>query len=115
LPSHGEYRWQNFAEARAAIDVSLTHLRDFYADLDTCIEWADYQYVPDQVMAWNLKPVRRPPVKISTLEGLYLASATAEGKAAWLDKEAESALQAADLVSDEFGHLRAARSSENKG
>lgn len=107
LPSHGEYRWRDFADAKAALDISISHLREFYADLDECIEWADYQYMPDQVMAWNLKPIRRPPVKVATIEGLYLASATTEGSAAWLDKEAEAAIEAADLVVAEFGHLRA--------
>ena len=103
LPTHGEYRWSSFHEAKKALDVSLDYLRDYYIDLDDCAEWGRYQYMQDQVMGWNLKPVRRLPIKVSTLEGLYVASATTEGKTAWTDREAEAAIDAVNLMEQEFG------------
>ncbi len=103
LPTHGEYRWGSFHEAKRALDVSLDYLRQYYVDLDDCAEWARYQYMPDQVMAWNLKPIKRPPIKVATLDGLYVASATTEGKTPWIDREAEAAIDAVNLMEQEFG------------
>jgi hypothetical protein len=63
-------------------------------------------------MGWNLKPIRRPPVKVPTVSGLYVASAVTEGKTAWTDREAEAAIDAVNLFEQEHGeairHRRAA-------
>ena len=105
LPTHGEYRWRSFHESKKALDVSLDYLRGYYLDLDECVEWNRYQYMPDQVMGWNLKPIRRPPVKVATVNGLYMASAATEGKTAWTDREAEAAMDAVNLFEQEVGAL----------
>jgi hypothetical protein len=109
LPAHGEYIWRNFAAAKRDIDVSLDYLRNqVYLDLDECLEWSVYQFVPDQVM-YYLKPVKLPPVKVSTLDGLYVASPTVEGTGAWIDREADAALNACNLATAEFGSYLARR------
>ncbi len=98
--------WRGFDDARAALDVNLAYLRDYYRDLDACIEWARYQYVtPPQYLSWYAKPVRRHPVAVSTIEGLYVAGSTSEGSASWVDIEAEAALEAVRLAELERGHL----------
>ena len=66
--------------------MSLAYLRQYYVDLDECVDWSRYQYMPDQVMGWNLKPIRRPPVMVPTVSGLYVASAVTEGTTAWPDR-----------------------------
>jgi len=82
--------------------VSLAYLRQYYLDLDDCVEWSGYQFIPDQLMHY-MKPIRQPPTKVMTIDGLYLASATVEGKGAWIDREAEAAINAANLATQEFG------------
>jgi hypothetical protein len=109
LPAHGECIWRNFAAAKHDIDVSLDYLRNqIYLDLDECLEWSVYQFVPDQVM-YYLKPVKLPPVKVTTLDGLYVASPTVEGTGAWIDREADAALNACNLAAAEFGPYLARR------
>jgi phytoene dehydrogenase-like protein len=109
LPAHGEYVWRNFAAAKHDIDVSLDYLHNqVYLDLDDCIEWSAYQFVPDQVM-YYLKPVKLPPIKVATLDGLYVASPTVEGTGAWIDREADAALNACNLAVAEFGPYLARR------
>jgi hypothetical protein len=45
-------------------------------------------------------------VKIETIDGLYMASASAEGDGSWIDIEAGSALTAVRLAEFERGQLR---------
>ena len=109
LPAHGEYIWRNFSAAKHDIQVSLDYLRNqVYLDLDDCIEWSGYQYVPDQLMHY-LKPVKLPPPKVASLDGLYVASPTVEGTGAWIDREADAALNACNLAVEEFGPYLAQR------
>jgi hypothetical protein len=49
-----------------------------------------------------LKPVDRMPVKVATVDGLYLVGCTAEGRSAYQDLECESALRAAELIATDF-------------
>lgn len=115
LPAHGECQWRDFAEAKHHIEVSLNYLREqLYADLDECVEWSVYQYVRDQIMHY-LKPVKFPPVKVSTLNGLYVASPTVEGTGAWMDREADAALNACNLVTEEFGAYLKRNAGREKG
>jgi len=103
-PSFGEFRYRNFAEAKSYIDANLDYIRKFYLDLDDCIEWSDYQFQTHGAWpGWHLKPIRRHPVKISTITGLYLASGTAEGKGEWSDAEPEAALAVVQLVEEDCG------------
>jgi len=53
--------------------------------------------------ACYLKPVPRHPVKVATVEGLYLAGPTSEGLGAYQDLECETAMTAVDLVESEMG------------
>jgi phytoene dehydrogenase-like protein len=98
--------WADFDTARGALDRNLQYLREYYRDLDECIEWARYQYTtPPQYLSWYAKPIARHPVKVSTIDGLYVAASSAEGVGTWADIEAEAALQAVRLAEQERGHL----------
>jgi hypothetical protein len=102
----GGRAWSSFAAAKAALDLNLAYLRDYYADLDACIEWARYQYTtPPQYLSWYAKPIPRHPVKVATIDGLYVAASSAEGIGTWADIEAEAALVATRLAEQERGHL----------
>lgn len=105
-------RWRHWRDAKAAIDRMLDYARWYYRDLDECVEWSRYQYLPGPEMrACFLKPVVRHPVKVTTVQGLYLAGATSEGLGAYQDLECEAAMTAVDLVESEAPLLpdRAAR------
>jgi len=92
-------RWRHWRDAKATIDRMLEYIRWYYLDLDDCVEWSRYQYLPGPEMrACFLKPVARHPVKITTIEGLYMAGSTSEGLGAYQDLECEAAMTAVDLV-----------------
>lgn len=98
--------WTSFATAKAALDRNLAYLREYYRDLDDCVEWAHYQYTtPPQYLSWYGKPIARHPVAVSTIDGLYVAASSAEGVGTWVDIEAEAALEAVRLAEQERGHL----------
>ncbi len=72
--------------ARAHLDMAISYLREFYADLDDCIEWRSYQYVAaPQSMSWSWAPVRRHELTVAGMDGLLLASATLEAPAGIVD------------------------------
>ena len=98
----GGRRWRSFRDARQSIDMNLEYLRRYYSDLDECVEWSSYQYIAaPQYLSWYGKPVRRHPVAVSTIGGLYVASSSAETRGAWLDSECAAALAAiAQLEAD---------------
>ena len=97
-------RWRHWRDARVAIDRILEYMRWYYSDLDECVEWSRYQYLSGPEMrACYLKPVPRHPVKVATVDGLYMAGATSEGLGAYQDLECEAALRAVDLVELELG------------
>jgi phytoene dehydrogenase-like protein len=109
IVAHGEggRRWRRWTDAKRAIDINLAYLHEYYADLDECIEWAHYQYVtPPQYLSWYIKPIYRHPVKVSTIDGLYVASSSSESLGSWIDAECAAALEAVDLAEAERGHLR---------
>ena len=84
----------------------LDYARWYYRDLDDCVEWSRYQYLPGPEMrACFLKPVARHPVKVTTVAGLYMAGSTSEGLGAYQDLECEAAMTAAGLVDSERRHL----------
>jgi len=92
-------RWRHWRDAKAAIDRMLEYIRWYYLDLDDCVEWSRYQYLPGPEMrACFLKPVARHPVKVTTVGGLYMAGSTSEGLGAYQDLECEAAMTAVDLV-----------------
>jgi phytoene dehydrogenase-like protein len=100
-------RWRHWRDAKAAVDRILEYIRWYYRDLDDCVEWSRYQYLSGPEMrACYLKPVLRHPVKVATIEGLYMAGCTSEGLSAYQDLECETAIAAAALVDSELGHLR---------
>ncbi|HLN17602.1 MAG TPA: FAD-dependent oxidoreductase [Acidimicrobiales bacterium] len=91
----GGPRWRRWPEAQASIDMNVDYLRQYYADLDECVEWSSYQYVTaPQYLSWYAKPVRRHPVEVAGLGGLYVASSSAESRGAWIDAECAAALEA---------------------
>ena len=97
-------RWAHWRDAKRAIDRILEYVRWYYLDLDECVEWSRYQYLSGPEMrACYLKPVARHPVKVATVEGLYLTGATTEGLGGYQDLECEAALAAVDLVQSEMG------------
>ena len=72
--------------ARAHLDMAITYLREFYADLDDCLEWSAYQYVAaPQSMSWSWAPVKRHDLTVPGMDGLLLASATLEAPAGIVD------------------------------
>jgi thioredoxin reductase len=98
--------WRSWAEAKRAINSIVDYLHRYYADLEECTEWSSYQSTtPPSISSWYTKPVFRHPVKVETLDGLYVASASAEGDGSWIDVEAGSALLAVELAEAECGHL----------
>jgi phytoene dehydrogenase-like protein len=108
--------WRRWSDARAALDVNLRYLREYYRDLDECVEWSGYQYTaPPQYLSWYAKPTYRHPVKVATIDGLYVAASTAEGTGSWVDIEAEAALEAVRLATSERGHLRKPPSGAQRG
>ena len=97
--------WRHWREARADVDRIVDYAHWYYRDLDECIEWARYQYLPGPEMrACYLKPVLRHPVKVATVKGLYLVGCTSEGAGAYQDLDCETAMRAAELVGSEMGH-----------
>jgi phytoene dehydrogenase-like protein len=103
-------RWRSWRDARSDVDRILDYIGWYYTDLDECVEWSRYQYLSGPEMrACHLKPVPRHPVKVATVEGLYMAGSTSEGLGAYQDLECEAALKAISLVESEMGHLRTAR------
>ena len=52
------------------------------------------------------KPVARHPVKVATIEGLYMAGSTSEGLSAYQDLDCEAAMKAVDLVESEMSQKR---------
>jgi phytoene dehydrogenase-like protein len=101
-------RWRRWSDAKFAIDRTIDYLRtSYYVDLEECIEWNRYQWESaPQILTWCLKPVYRHPVKVATIEGLYLASSTTEGLGTYVDIECAAALEAVYLIETEMGHLR---------
>jgi phytoene dehydrogenase-like protein len=98
--------WRRWVDAKAHVDSMVDYLFDYYADLEDCIEWSSYQYTdPPSILTWYIKPIYRHPVKVDTIDGLYMASASAEGKGSWIDIEAGSALTAVRLAEFERGQL----------
>lgn len=96
--------WPRWADAKHAVDLLVDHLHRYYADLDDCIEWSRYQYVtPPQYLSWYAKPVYRHPVRVTTVDGLYVASSTAEGIGGWADMECAAALEAVEHAEQDFG------------
>ena len=72
--------------ARAHLDMAIAYLRQYYADLDDCIEWSAYQYVAaPQSMSWSWAPVRRHELTVPNMSGLLLAAATLEAPASIVD------------------------------
>jgi hypothetical protein len=99
-------QWRSWTEAKKAVDSMVDYLHEYYLDLEECTEWATYQNTnPPSISTWYSKPVLRHPVKIETIDGLYMASASAEGDGSWIDIEACSALLAVKLAEAERGHL----------
>jgi len=95
--------YRGWREIKHAIDVNVSYIGSFYADLDDCVEWSHDQYVTaPQVEAWYLKTVKRHPVKVPTVTGLYCASATAETQGGWASAEIDAALQVLDLLAVEM-------------
>jgi len=97
-------RFRDWAEAKAAIEISRDYVSRYYEDLDEVTEFSAYHWCQEpQVLTWHLKPVYRHPVKVSTIEGLYVGSSSAEGMAGWIQQEAFAALQAVRLADKEIG------------
>jgi len=95
-------RWRHWSDAKRAVDRILDYVRWYYVDVDDCVEWSRYQYLAGPEMrACYLKTVPRLPVKVSTVEGLYLAGSTSEGGGAYQDLDCEAAMVAVQLIEAE--------------
>jgi hypothetical protein len=92
----GSTAGQPWTAARAELDEAVDYLRTFYADLDACVEWSQYQYVDaPQSTSWAWAPVRRHDLEVPGIDGLLLAASTLEAAAAVVDLGAYAGLQAA--------------------
>jgi phytoene dehydrogenase-like protein len=95
-------KWGSWGEARSSIDGLVDYIHRYYSDLEDCTAWSRYQYVSRPAwLAWYMKPVYRHPIKIGTVEGLYVGSATAEGTGGFLDVECAAGLEAAQIADAE--------------
>jgi phytoene dehydrogenase-like protein len=102
----GQPGWPRWKDAEEALDLGVDYLTHYYSDLEDCIEWSRYQYVSrPAVLLWYARPVYRHPTKISTIDGLFVGSASSESVASYLDIECEAGLRAACLADEERGHL----------
>jgi hypothetical protein len=97
-------RFRHWSDAKAVIDIVRDYVHQYYEDLDDCLEWSDYQWCSaPQVLTWHLKPVHRHPVRVSTIEGLYVGSSSAEGMAGFIRMEVLSGLRAAEYALADSG------------
>jgi phytoene dehydrogenase-like protein len=88
-----------WSATRRELDQAIAYLHHFYADLDESLEWSAYQYVAaPQAMSWAWAPVRRHPLEIPGIAGLFVASATVESPAAVLDISAWAGHEAARRI-----------------
>ena len=101
-------QWRNWAEAKKAIDSIVDYLHEYYSDLEECTEWSSYQSTtPPSILTWYTKPVLRHPVKVETIDGLYVrAVPPRRATAAGSTSRHASALLAVKLAEVERGHLR---------
>jgi phytoene dehydrogenase-like protein len=96
-------RFTRWSDAKASVDVIREYLYSYYSDLDECLEWSDYQWcAAPQILTWHLKPVHRHPIKVSTIEGLYVGSSSAEGMAGFVRQEVFAGLEAARIAYQEM-------------
>jgi phytoene dehydrogenase-like protein len=87
---------QPWTRARAEVDEAVAYLREFYLDLDECLEWSAYQYVTaPQTTSWAWAPVARHGLTVPEIRGLLLAGSTLEAPAAIVDLAAWAGLEAA--------------------
>jgi phytoene dehydrogenase-like protein len=87
---------QPWTAARAELDEAIAYLRDFYADLEACLEWSAYQYVTaPQATSWAWAPLERHALTVPGIDGLLLAGSTIEAPAAVVDLAAWAGLEAA--------------------
>lgn len=87
---------QPWTAARAELDEAIAYLRDFYADIDACLEWSAYQYVTaPQATSWAWAPLRRHALTVPGIHGLLLAASTIEAPAAVVDLAAWAGREAA--------------------
>ena len=91
-----------WGDSRRLMEDVITYLRQYYADLDDCLEWSSYQYVErPAILAWYWAPVERHGVRLPDLDGLYLASTTIESDAGPVDIAAYAGLEAArEILAD---------------
>lgn len=88
---------------RATIDRVVAHLREFYADLDACIDWSAHQYIARPAcLAWYWAPRVRHGVRAPGCDGLYLASTTFESDAGPVDIAAHAGLEAARAIESDL-------------
>ena len=88
-----------WSESRARIDRVLAHLREFYLDLDDCIEWSGYQAIERPAcLSWYWSGPLRHGVRVPGCAGLYLASTTFESDAGPVDIAAHAGLEASRAV-----------------
>ena len=82
--------------ARAGHPQAVRLMFTGYADLDACIEWSTYRFVPaPQTMSWAWAPVGRHGLEVEGAAGLLLAGPTLEAPAAIVDIGAYAGLAAA--------------------
>lgn len=93
LAKHERPGWE---ASRAAIDRLAAHLREFYVDLDDCIEWSGLQLIARPAcLAWFWSPLLRHGVRVPGCERLWIASTSFESDAGPVDIGAHAGLEAA--------------------
>ncbi len=84
---------------RKRIDRVIAHLRDYYADLDDCVEWSAIQHLAAPAfLSWYWAPLERHGVEIPGCSSVYIAATTIESDAGPIDIAAHAGLEAAARV-----------------
>jgi phytoene dehydrogenase-like protein len=96
--SEGHEPFKSFAEAKEKIDFSFDYMSRYYGNLSDILEWKTYNLVTAPTICEVWKPVRRAPLTLDTVLGLYMVDCTTEVDGQEQDIAANAAIQAAELI-----------------
>lgn len=91
--------FSTFEEGRKKIDLIHDKMREYYSDLDEITEWVNYQWHKGYWgSAANFWTMRRGPLELDTLPGLYFAGSTVEVAGLYQEISAHSGLEVAKRI-----------------
>ncbi len=94
----GAPEYLTFKEGKARLNTVFEYMRQYYSDLDQITEWVSCQWqkVWGTTSCWSSTP--RSPLEVGGLGGLYFVGTTVEVDGLYQDIDANSALQAAQMI-----------------